>query len=251
MANLADLRKYPHRCLTDARSAMADALSAYVRTLTFTLPRSGQAFKFLAVYDTWTDFNQRAMSGGGKLPAAAILPDRPTYGDSGLTPRAIEETWSGGDPTECRNGKPTYPIGDGTGDGFCLFTHSELMVPFVLTFRAKTRPQREAIVRRLEQSFVEDGSLLDPSMVNPAFDLDGMAEPIRYGRLLSVPRYYDRKARFTLEAAQLLDAEASAGENRWLGQIELMGEMQVCVLRRVRAMRPRVCVVVDGVEARP
>lgn len=247
-----DVRSYPYKHLTDARSAMAETLAEYVEGLTFTLPRSGQSFKFAAVYDRWATFNDRAMSAGGKLPAATILPDRPVYGDNGLTPRALEDTWSGGDPTECGpDGRPKYPIGDGSGDGFVLFTHSELLVPFVLTFRAKTEPQRSAIVRRLEAAFIEDGSLLDPTSVNPAFDLDELAEPIRYGRLLEVRKYFSRKARFTLEAQQLLDAEASAGENRWLGQLEMTGHMQICVLRRVRAMKPKVCVVVDGTEARP
>lgn len=247
---MADLKDYPLKATTDARSAMAERLASFVKELEFTLPRSGQVFHLKAVYDTWADFNQRAMSGGGALPAAAVLPDRPIYEPSSLTPRPIDRTWSGGDPTECdAHGRRLYPYGDGSGVGFLLYTHSEIVVPFVLVFRAKTKPQRKAIAKRLEEVFVEDGAVRpDVSLLNPAVPPvpEATAQPVRYGRLLEVPNYYNRKARFTLEAQQLLDAEASARENRWLGQFEIRGHMQVCVLRFARAMKPRVSVVVDG-----
>ena len=60
-----------------------------------------------------------------------------------------------------------------------------------------------------------------------------------------MPAYYGRKVRFTLQAVQLLDSEVNAVENRWLANLEIEGHAQVCVLRRVRAMKPRVELVAD------
>lgn len=249
---MAKLEDYPLKATTDARSAMAERLAQFVAELDFTAPRSTQVFNLRAVYDTWATFTDRAMSGGGLLPAAAVLPDRPVYEGGGLTPNPIDETWSGGDPTECwPDGRRKYPIGDGTGDGFVLYTHSEIVVPFVLVFRAKTKPQRKAIAKRLEEVFIEDGAVKpDKSLLNQNIPVpEATAQPVRYGRLLEVPKYYNRKARFTLKSQQLLDSESAAIQNRWLAQFELEGHMQVCVLRRVRAMKPRVQVVVDGTTA--
>ena len=228
---------------------MSEALARFVAEVKPTLPRSGTQFQFRAVYDTWATFNKRAMSSGGQLPAAVVLPDRPVYEDSALAPRMIEDTWSGGDPNDLReDGSPRYPIGDDSGDGFALFTLAELVVPFVLLLRTKTISQRKAFVKRLEEVFIEDGALLpDKSSLDPQVPvLDAFAQPIRYGRILTMKSYYDRKVRFTLQAQQLLDSETTAMENRWLAQFELTGHAQVCVLRRVRAMKPVVQIVVDG-----
>ena len=242
------LAKYPFKATTDARSAMAEGLAREVAKLRATHPRSGTPFGFKAIYDTWSTFNQRAMSAGGKLPAAAVLPDRPVYEESSLTPRALEKTWSGGDPEDLDvNGVQMYPIGDGSGDGYVLYTIAEMVVPFVLVLRAITRSQRKAFVKRLEEHFVEDGGLLPDPASLPAIPIpDADSQPVRYGRRIELPNYYRRKARFTLQAQQLLDTESSAGENRWLAQFELLGHVQVCVLRRGRAMKPRVQTVVGG-----
>ena len=212
------LQDYPLKATTDSRSAMSERLAEFIGELEFTAPRSNQAFKLRAVYDTWADFSQRAMSAGGLLPAAAVLPDRPVYEGSSLTPRSIDDTWSGGDPEECGSGgRKKFPIGDGSGDGYCLFTHSEIVVPFVVVFRAKTKPQRKAIAKRLEEVFIEDGAVKpDKSTLTPLIPVpEATAQLVRYGRLLEVPKYYNRKARFTLDAQQLLDSETAARENRW------------------------------------
>jgi hypothetical protein len=249
---VADLMAYPLKARKDARSAVSDRLAEYLSEIEFTLPKSGQAFKFKSVYGTWADFRERATSGGGLLPAAAVLPDRPIYEPSALTPRALEETWSGGDPAELdERGCQLYPFGDGSGDGHVLVTHSEIVVPFVVVYRAQSAPQRKAIAKRLEEVFLEDGTLIDPSSLNP--DVPRVPEltatPVRYGRVLEVPDYYCRKARFTLHAQQLLDTEQTARENRWIGQCEIEGHMQVCVLRRGRAMNVRARLEVDGTTA--
>ncbi len=242
------LAKYPFKATTDARSAMAEGLAREVAKIRATLPRSGTSFGFKAIFDTWSTFNQRAMSAGGELPAAAILPDRPVYEESSLTPRALEETWSGGDPEDLDvNGVQMYPIGDGSGDGYVLYTLAEMVVPFVFVFRTVTRSQRKALTKRLEEFFIEDGGLLPDPASLPKIPLsDAEFQPVRFGRRIELPNYYRRKARFTLQAQQLLDTEASAGENRWLAQFELLSHVQVCVLRRGRAMKPRVQTVVNG-----
>lgn len=242
------LTDYPLKATKDARSAMAEGLARELATLKATLPRSGTPTKFAAIYDTWATFMQRAMSAGGKLPAATVLPDRPLYDASSLTPRALEETWSGGDPdTLDHYGNQMYPIGDGSGDGYVLYTIAELVVPFVVVFRTVTRSQRQAFVKRIEENFVEDGGIKpDPASLPKIPVPDADRAPVRYGRLVELPSYYNRKARFTLQAQQLLDTESSAGENRWLAQFEFQGHVQVCVLRRGRAMRTRVQTVVDG-----
>jgi hypothetical protein len=243
------LKDYPLKALTDSRSAMAAGLAKEVAGLKATVPRSGTEVALRAVYDTWSSFEQRAMSSGGLLPAAAVLPDRPVYEPSSLTPRALEDTWSGGDPNELLDDGVTkrYPIGDGSGDGFVLYSIAEMMCPFVLVLRAQTKAQRKAFAKRLEEHFVEDGSLLDPSTLSRDVPIpDAQHEPIRYGRRVELANYYNRTARFTLMAQQILDNEASARENRWLAQFELTGHVQVCVLRRGRAMSPRVQFVVNG-----
>lgn len=243
------LSDYPLKATMDARSAMVKGLAFELARVKATLPRSGREFSFRAIYDTWASFEQRAMSAGGKLPAAAVLPDRPVYEASSLTPRAIEETWSGGDPAERdANGNQLYPIGDATGVGLVLYEVAEMMVPIVLLVRAQTKAQRKAFVKRLEEVFVEDGALLpDPSTLSKDVPvLDARYHPIRYGRLVELPDYYNRKARFTLQAQQLLDTTSSAMENRWLAQFELIGHVQVCALRLARAMSPRIQIVVNG-----
>jgi len=140
-----------------------------------------------------------------------------------------------------------YPIGDGSGDGFVLYTLAEMMCPFVVVVRAQTKAQRAAFVKRLEEHFVEDGALLDPATLSKDVPIpDARHQPVRYGRRVELANYYNRTARFTLMAQQLLDNEASAQQNRWLAQFELTGHVQVCVLRRGRAMSPRVQFVVNG-----
>ncbi len=246
---VALLKDYPLKATTDARSAMAEGLAREVSKIRATLPKSGREFGFRIIYDTWARFEQRAVSSDGLLPAAAILPDRPVYEDSSLTPRMIEETWSGGDPLELKeDGSVRYPLGTGAGDGFALYTIAEMVVPFVFVFRAQTSSQRKAFVKRLEEFFVEDGALLpEPSTLSKDVPVpDAQFQPVRYGRRIELGNYYKRKARFTLQAQQLLDSESSARENRWMAQFELTGHVQVCVLRRVRAMSPRVQTVVNG-----
>lgn len=220
---------------------MARELARFVAKLRFTMPKSTEEFGFAKVYSSWASFNARALSGDGPVPAAAVLPDRPIYDANGMVPSMIESTWSGGDPNliddQCRR---LYPIGDGTGRGFALFTTAELVVPFVIIFRARSEPERSAIVRVMETAFVEDGSIIpDIATLNPLFVPDEAEHPIRYGRVLTMRDYYDRKVRLTIDAQQLLDSESSVGENRWMAQFEISGQAQVCVVRRVLGMNPK------------
>ncbi len=258
---VAILKDYPLKGLTDSRTAMAESLRDFVSLLPFSLPKTGTPFRFARVYEEWAEFRDRAMSAGGRLPAAAILPDRPVPEAASFGPRLIENTWSGGDPNLLKsNGTPRFPLGDGSGDGFALFEVAQRRAIFLLLYRAKTRNQRRAIHKTLEEAFIEDGALLpDPSTLNPDVETtgpkppvpipqvpDAFVQPVRYGRLLTVRRYFDRKARFTiLSGPEPLDADSSVLENRWLGQIEVEGIIQVCALRRLRGMSVRVELVVD------
>ena len=256
------LKDYPLKGLTDSRTAMAERLRDFVLGLEFRLPKTNTPFKFVKVYEEWAEFRDRATSGGGQLPAAAILPDRPIPEEAAFGPRIIESTWSGGDPELLDDqGLQKFPIGNVTGDGFALFEIAQRTATFLLIYRTKTRSQRRAIQKVLEEAFVEDGSEIDPSRVDPNVPPSEVAQPpippgrvpdvfmnpVRYGRLLKVPRYFDRKARFTLiSGPEPLDTEASVQENRWLGQVEVTGHIQICTLRRVPAMSARVELVVDG-----
>lgn len=245
--------EYRLRKTRDARSAMAEALRAFLKRQSFALPKTTEPFQLAAVYDTWATFQDKASTAGGLLPAAAVLPDRPIYEADALTPRMLEWSWSGGDPClRESSGRPTYPIGDGSGDGYALFDIAELSVPFVLLVRASTIPMRKAVVSRLEELFVEDGSLLDPNQLSdlaqpsPPEPPEEIARPIRYGRLLKLESYYGLTARYSLESQQLLDSETNAAQNRWLAQMEIQAHGKVVVVRRVRAMRPRVRAVIGG-----
>ena len=262
---VALLKDYPLRGLTDSRTAMSERLRDFVAALTFKLPKTGTGFRFQKVYEEWAEFRDRAMSGGGKLPAAAVLPERPVPEAASFGPRLIEHTWSGGDPNELKaNGDRRFPIGTGAGDGFALFEVAQRQANFLLLYRTKTKTQRRAIQKVLEEAFIEDGALLpDRSSLNPDVVLNGpeepvpipqvpdvFAQPIRYGRVLRVPRYYDQVVRFTLiSGPEPLDTDATALENRWLGQVEISSQMRICALRRVRAMSARVELVVDGEPA--
>lgn len=234
---------YRYQKTTDLRSAMAETLAVYINGLSFSFPRGTKTFRFAEVYDTWSTFQNTATSAGGKLPAAAVLPGKAVYDDSSLTARMLEETWSGAVP----------PIGDGSGDGFALFTGSEMVVPFVVVIRAVTIPSRKAILSAFEDAFIEDDS--------SGRDLNGVPQstwppdaadesrPQRYGKLLTLPAYYRRRARFTLQSIELLDASDLAMSNRWMAQAEITAEAQHCLVRQVRAMRPRVRLVVGGEAA--
>jgi len=247
------LEEYPLKATLDARSAMVKALAEYLGEMTFTLPRTTQPFRFGAVHRRWADFNARASL--AKLPALAVLPDNPRMEAAALGPRAIEDTWGGGDPNELTDlGCRRYPIGDGSGIGPVLHEVSQLTVPLVLVVRAKTEAQRSAIVRGFEAgAFVEDGSLPSPSTLNPQIpippELDVKVQPTRYGRVLEVPTYFNRRARFTLDGHQILDSAVTVGENRWIAQFEVTAHMPVCVVRVARAMSTRVELLVDGAPA--
>jgi hypothetical protein len=259
---VALLKDYPLKGLTDSRTAMAERLRDFVAALVFKFPKTGTGFRFQKVYEEWAEFRDRAMSGGGKLPAAAVLPERPIPEAASFGPRIIESTWSGGDPSELKdNGDQRFPLGTGAGDGFALYEVAQRQANFLLLYRTKTKTQRRAIQKVLEEAFIEDGALLpDPSSLNPDVVLNGPEEPVptpqvpdafvqpvRYGRILRVPRYYNQAVRFTLTSGpEPLDTDASALENRWIGQAEISSQMRICAVRRVRAMSARVELVVDG-----
>lgn len=245
MESLAD---YPLKAKTDCRTAVAEQLADLLRSLRFTLPKTTEAFAFKNVYSTWADFSSSAKS-TTDLPAAAVLPDRPTYEAAALGPRTIEETWSGGDPCEVdESGRRIYPLGDATGAGFVLVHVAELVIPLVVSIRTTTRAARAAIVRVLEGTLVEDGLLFDPSQVNQALPevWAAKAHPVRYGRLLELSRYYRRKARYTLLSHTLLDGSDSATENRFAAQFEILSQAPVCVVRRGRGMSVATEIVVNG-----
>lgn len=237
----ADLSLFPFKKRRDLRSAMAKALAGYVAGLEYSFPATRTPRKLAAVYERWADFERRALSAGGALPAAAVLPDRPVPEADAFVPRLLEETWTGGDPALCdESGRQRFPVGLGTGDGFALFAVSEKVVPMVVVVRAVSDPQRQAIVSVFEDSFHELG--VGAPVLYP--------EPVRWGKVLTLADYYDQPCRFTLGAHQLLGDSGTAKENRWLVQFEVLAEAKQCAVARVAAMDARVQVVVDG-EAAP
>jgi hypothetical protein len=243
--NVAD---YPLKGLADVRSAIVFELASFLQKLDFSFPKTTEPFRFApgAVYPDWPTWNTRAMSAGGMLPAAAILPDRPTFVPSCLTPSFLDETWSGGDPTLLNpDGSQQYPLGDASGRGFGLFKVSEIDVPIVVLFRAVNKPQRRAIMRTLEQAFVDSVGIDHTTERLPMGVAEALVSPPHYGRFLKLTRYYNRQCRFVLQASQLLDSEALAGANRWIGQLEISANTSVCVLRRVRGMTPQVRLTLD------
>lgn len=231
---------------TDLRSAMTSAGIKYLLGLEFRLPRGVDIFKFRDVYPDWRSFSETRASPEA-LPVAAFLPDRPVYEDSQLTPRLCEETWSGGDPSVRReDGSQKYPFGDGSGDGTVLVTFAEMAVPFLLVVRAKDKPTRRAIIQTLEQSFLEDGTLPDTTYVHKDLvTARPEVQPVRYGRRLQMPLYFNREVRFTLLAHQLIDSAEKAKVNEWEALVELTAHARVCTLRRVRAMSARVRLLED------
>lgn len=238
-----DVRQYPLKAPADARTAIVYQLADFLKDLRFSFPKTTEVFQFRpeAIYSDWPTWNSRAYSSEALLPAAAILPDRPTYLASSLTPAFLDETWSGGDPT-LRNadGSQQYPIGDASGEGFGLFKVAEIQVPIVMVFRATSKPQRRAIMRTLEQAFVDTVGVDHTTDPLPFGVAEAMVSPPHYGRYLELSRYYKRRCRLTLQAQQLLDSEELAASNRWVGQVELLADTSVCVLRRVRGMNPLV-----------
>lgn len=237
------------RSFTDCRTAMTAALMRFLLTLRFDLPRTNQPFGFKKALGDWATFSDRSLS-PASLPVAAVLPDNPIYDADSFTPRADERSWTGGDPTELRrDGTKRFPNGDGTGVGKLLFTISEMVVPFVVLVRARSKPERRAIVHRMEQVFLEDGTQPDGTYINPRTALEELeSQPTRYGRILTLPLYFNRKARFTLMSQQLLDSETTSMENRWMAQFEIQGHAKTGVVRCARAMSPRVSLILDGTE---
>lgn len=237
----ADLSLFPFRKRRDLRSAMAKALAGYLAGLEYSFPATRTPKKLAAVYEEWAEFERRALSAGGALPAAAVLPDRPVPEADAFVPRILEETWTGGDPYILGDdGRPRFPVGQGTGDGYALFAVSEKVVPMVVIVRAASKPQRQAIVSVFEDSFHELG--VGAPTLYP--------EPVRWGKVLTLDDYYGRPCRFTLGAHQLLGDAGTAKENRWLVQFELQAEAKQVAVARVAAMDARTQLVVDG-EAVP
>lgn len=230
---VAVLADYPFKKARDLRSAMAGALARYMAELTFTFPATKTPTKLAAVYEEWATFETRAIIPGGPLPAAVVLPDKALADDDAFTPRILEETWTGAPLNDDGSQVVEGGIGDGSGDGFALWVVAEKVVPFLVVARAKSRPQRQAIVSMMEDAFIRAG------------DADGPRTPT-YGIVLTMPDYYERAVRFTFESHELLTSESSAKENRWLVQFALTAEAKQCVVRRAVAMDARVQLVVDG-----
>lgn len=236
------LEAYPYKAPCDIELAVARAVAKLITPLQFSMPKQLETFSFRGVYEEWAEFQKYAFSEGADLPAAAVLSDNVAYSDSQFAPALIEDTWSGGDRTECDpvTCKPLYPIGDGSLDGFVLVKVCEVDVPLSVYFRAQHKPQRSAMMRRLEQIFSEDETIIDPNQLDP--DLPPPADvlfhhPTRFGRLLELPDHYDRQGRVTLLSSRRLDSAESAAENRWMGLLELSVQAPLCVLRRAQGMK--------------
>lgn len=231
---MLDPAKYPLRRTRDLRTAMAEALAKHFLSLSFSIPKTTKKNGFKAVFSDWPTFNKRAMTAGGLVPAATVLPDRGTYDDAAMTPRPLESTW-------WQDGR----------DGYVLWEVAEYECPMVVVVRALNKPQRKSIMLAVEESFAELG---EPT-TTPLPDLDPRGErfqpspesPIRYGRLFQLEGYYNQRARFSLMAQQLLDSEETAGTNRWMAQVEILAFGKVLVLRRAPPLRTRIMLKVDDV----
>lgn len=190
------------------RDAMAEALRDYVNTIKFSFPASTEPKGFAAVYRSWAQFEDRAVSTGGALPAATVLPGELVHVGDILSPRMMPGTWH-----------------QDTEDGklYSLWHTEEAQTEFLIVTRAASSAQRDAINLAIEDAFTETGA---PGHL-----------PARKGKLLPMPSYFGRKARFTLLNQQNLDTEAAARENRWMAQFEILGNADV--VRKVEAPRFR------------
>lgn len=224
------LKDYPRKKTRDLRSAMAETLAQYLGTIPFNLPASApvdpnsatqKACTLAASYDSWAEFEDRALSSGGALPAAVVMPDEPeVYDSASLTPRMLEDTW----------------VHDGQS-GFALFEAAEAEVPLFVVVRAKSKQQIRAIVSAFEDAFEQDPD---------SDDSDPAKGQIRYGKLLLMRSYYQLHARYTLLENQVMDSQSLAAENRWMSQLKFVGHAPKCVVRRVQPLLPRSWVSVNG-----
>jgi len=214
-----DPERYPFQKTRDARGAMGGALASLLGELEWSYPATAtpERMPTEAIHDSWADFEKRALSENGMVPAAAVLPDKLTEEESDLGPRYLDDTWTT----------------DGTG-GRVLVALGEWVGTFLVVVRGKSRAQRDAILGAAEDLFIE----------LPTATSSGT----RLGRLVEVESYYRRKARFSLGGIQLLDSAETVKRNRWLAQLEVTGRMQHCVVRTAPALSPRFRGVVDEVE---
>ncbi len=216
MSQQEQLALYPFKKRMDIGGAMVAALQAYLKTISFDLPASTTPVKFLDVYDNWATFQDAAFSANGKVPIAVVAADEVTYDASNFTPRVLEDTWMSND------------LG-----GWVLFATSEAVLPITVVLRAKSKSQRRAMLSAVEDAFNELGS--DASRDSP----------IRYGKLLALPDYFSRKARFTLLRSRVVNTEDSATQERWLAELSMEAHAVAVKLEWMPALSCRVRIV-DG-----
>lgn len=242
---VAKLSDFPFSKTRDLRGAMANGLATYLAAQSFAFPRGTVPVRFAEVYDRWASFNDLAV-GDGKLPAAAVLIDRVTYGEEIATPQILDRTWTGGDPTLCdERGRKEYPYGDGTGVGHALVEMSEVSAEIVVTIRALSYQMRRAILAGLEERFIEAGNLLDPAALDPDIDPNIAVVP-RYGVRLKLDDYYGRSCLYMLKATVAPESERASKENRWEALLEIQASLTACGVVPLRGMVPSVKVEVDG-----
>lgn len=213
------LPDYPGQKKRDLRAAMAETLANYIAGMVFGPPYAAIEFQLAKVYYEWAVFEKNALTGDGLLPAAAVLPDEAQDEDSQLAPKLLEDTWE------------TNGI-----DGLGLYKISEKVVPMMVVIRAQSKPERQAILSTIEDSFIRAGG-------------NDREQPVAYGIHLEMPSYYNRKARYTLLRHRLLDQATNTSASRYLVQVEFLVQASHVVLRRVPAMDVRITAVVDDVDA--
>jgi hypothetical protein len=194
------------------RDAMATTLRDYINTLQFSLPASTEPKGFAEVYRSWAKFESRALTAVGKLPAATVLPGELTYPPDYLTPRMDADSWH-------RDSED--------GELYSIWMLKAAEAPFLVVARATSDIQRDAINLAFEDAFSETGT-------------PGAEDFSREGKLLTMDSYFGRKARFTLLSQQNLDSEATARENRWLAQFEILGHSDIARKVKTPRFKPRV-----------
>lgn len=177
----------------DPKAAAAVALAAYLEKVVFA-PRGGKPFQFIKVRTEWPESFENMKYPSGALTAAT----EPRLAHS-LTPTALEETL----------------------DQFCpgtvLWKTSELAVEFQLDCWLNTRPERQAVVARLDEVF------------NPSES--------RAGVLLQGPEeYYDRIVRCTFLGGDRVDNSNSVLNRDREYQARILAEVDVVHLRRAERL---------------
>jgi hypothetical protein len=217
------LHPLARRNVIGPRKAMAEALAAYLLSLTFRVRSEVRGvcdteFKLKAVQPQWPDSDVEL-----NYPAASIIEVAGTAREAhSFTPTPIEETLGQFDdlamPGVLKAGQRTV-----------LWKESEASVTFQVDFWNDEVTDREAVEAGIDQAFAPTET--------------------RYGVLLAGMReYYGRPVRATLENAAYLDETSTVFEKERRLRASIRCEMDVVSLRVGSLIIPDVQICVDVVD---